>query len=150
MIFNLFLERGEGREKERERNINVWLPLMHPLLGTWSTTESFVLTGNWTGDPLVRRPALNPLSHTSQDHFKNSCSTPVCHGAPVGNRCFMGNKTYCTSSLVFSLYWRMSQKLRVFYWMPRLSGLREEVQMRPPRESPSFRKMLKILFGGRP
>ena len=23
----LFLERGEGREKERRRNINVWLPL---------------------------------------------------------------------------------------------------------------------------
>ena len=23
----LFLERREGREKERERNINVWLPL---------------------------------------------------------------------------------------------------------------------------
>ena len=30
----LFLERGEGREKERERNINVWLPLAWPLLGT--------------------------------------------------------------------------------------------------------------------
>ena len=33
----LFLERGEGREKERERNINVWLPLATthwPLLGT--------------------------------------------------------------------------------------------------------------------
>ena len=26
----LFLER-EGREKERERNVNVWLPLVHPL-----------------------------------------------------------------------------------------------------------------------
>ena len=26
----LFLERGEGREKERERNINVWLPLSCP------------------------------------------------------------------------------------------------------------------------
>ena len=26
----LFLERGEGREKEREENINVWLPLAHP------------------------------------------------------------------------------------------------------------------------
>ena len=32
---SLFLERGEGRRKERERNINVWLPLKHPLLGTW-------------------------------------------------------------------------------------------------------------------
>ena len=31
--FYLFLEGGEGREKERERNINVWLPLAHPLLG---------------------------------------------------------------------------------------------------------------------
>ena len=30
----LFLERGEGREKDRERNINVWLPLLHHLLGT--------------------------------------------------------------------------------------------------------------------
>ena len=28
----LFLEMG--REREREENINVWLPLMHPLLGT--------------------------------------------------------------------------------------------------------------------
>ena len=35
----LFLVRGEGMEKERERNINVWLPLMHPLLGTWPTTQ---------------------------------------------------------------------------------------------------------------
>ena len=25
----LFLDRGVGREKERERNINVWLPLVH-------------------------------------------------------------------------------------------------------------------------
>ena len=31
----LVLERGEKREKERERNINVWLPLVHPLLETW-------------------------------------------------------------------------------------------------------------------
>ena len=35
--FYLFiLDRGEGREKDKERNINVWLPLVHPLLGTWS------------------------------------------------------------------------------------------------------------------
>ena len=58
----LFLER----EKERKRNINVWLPLIHPLLGTWSTTQACALTGNWTSDPLVCRLALNPLSHTSQ------------------------------------------------------------------------------------
>ena len=29
----LFLEREEGREIERERNIDVWFPLVHPLLG---------------------------------------------------------------------------------------------------------------------
>ena len=64
-----FLERGEGKEKERERNITVWLPLMHPLLGTWPATQACALTGNPTGDPLVHRPALNPLSHTSQGRF---------------------------------------------------------------------------------
>ena len=62
----LFLERGERREKEKERNINVCLPLEHPLLGTWPTTQSCALTGNETHDPLVGRLALNPLSHISQ------------------------------------------------------------------------------------
>ena len=34
-IFYLFiLGRGGGKEKERERNISVWLPLVHPLPGT--------------------------------------------------------------------------------------------------------------------
>ena len=28
------LDRGEGNEKERERNINVWLSLEHPPLET--------------------------------------------------------------------------------------------------------------------
>ena len=61
----IFRER-RGREKERERNINVWLPVMRPLLGTWPATQACVLTGNQTSDPLVHRLALNPLSHTSQ------------------------------------------------------------------------------------
>ena len=39
-----FLERGEWRKKER-RNINVWLPLVHPLLGTWPATQACALTG---------------------------------------------------------------------------------------------------------
>ena len=54
-------------ERERERNINVLLPLMHFLLGTWPATQSFALTGNRTEDPLVLRPMLNPLSCTIQD-----------------------------------------------------------------------------------
>ena len=48
--FYLFLERGEEGEKERERNINVWLPFMHPLLGTWPATQACALTWNWTSD----------------------------------------------------------------------------------------------------
>ena len=40
----LLLERG--REGERERNISVWLPLMHPALGTCPVTQARALTGN--------------------------------------------------------------------------------------------------------
>ena len=36
----LFLDRGEGWVKERERNISVWLPLMHPQLRTWPATKA--------------------------------------------------------------------------------------------------------------
>ena len=62
-----------GREGERQeekhwcakRHIN-WLPLSLPQPGTWSTTQACALTGNHTSNPLVGRPALNPLSHTSQ------------------------------------------------------------------------------------
>ena len=52
--------------RERERNINVWLPLQQLLLGTWPATQACALTGNPTNDPLVRRPSLTSLSHTSQ------------------------------------------------------------------------------------
>ena len=69
--FHLFIfrERGEGRETERERNIIVWLPLMCLLLGAWPATQACALTGNQTSGPFVRRLALNPVSHTSQDLF---------------------------------------------------------------------------------
>ena len=56
-------------EKERERNINVWLPLACHLLWTWPTTQACALPGDQTSDPLVCRLALHPLSHTSQGHF---------------------------------------------------------------------------------
>ena len=54
------------REKERERNIKMWLPLVRPLLGMWPATRHVPYTGNQTSNPLIHRPALNPLSHTSQ------------------------------------------------------------------------------------
>ena len=38
----------------------------HPAGNLAHTTQACALTGNQTSDPLVHRPALNPLSHTSQ------------------------------------------------------------------------------------
>ena len=63
----LFLERGEGKVNKRERNINVWLRLAHPLQETWPAIQACALTGNRTSNLLVHRPTLNPLSYTSQD-----------------------------------------------------------------------------------
>ena len=67
----IFREREGGKKRGRktsmcERNISVWLPLAHPLLGTWPETQAWALTGNQTNKLLVYRLMLNPLSHTSQ------------------------------------------------------------------------------------
>ena len=62
----LFLERGEGKEEEMERNINMWLPLACPLLMTWPATQACTLTRNRSCDPLVCKTVLSPLSHTGQ------------------------------------------------------------------------------------
>ena len=53
-----------GRKRGRETAIFLWLPLMRPLLGTWPKNQACALTGKRTGDPLVCRLTLNPLSHT--------------------------------------------------------------------------------------
>ena len=45
-ILCIYLKRGEGRKKERERNINVWLPLTWPPLRTWPTAQACAVTGN--------------------------------------------------------------------------------------------------------
>ena len=55
ILFSI-LEGGEGKEKERERNINVWLPLMCPLLETWPAIQACAPTGRQTSDTLVHRP----------------------------------------------------------------------------------------------
>ena len=59
----LFLERGEGRNIEWERNINVWLPLTRPSVGTRPTTQACALTGNQTGEPLVHTCAQSTELH---------------------------------------------------------------------------------------
>ena len=75
-----FLQRGEGTEKEKKRDIN-WSPLAHPQLRTWPATQACDLTGgNQTSDLSVLRPALNPLSHSSQGR-----TTGFVH--PPGNKC---------------------------------------------------------------
>ena len=71
-ILNLFIYlffRERGKEGERERNINVWLPLECPPAldqGAWPETQACALNENETSNPLVHCLALNPLSYTSQ------------------------------------------------------------------------------------
>ena len=68
-IFYLFIFRERGREGEREREKHQCvIASCSPPSGdtTWPTTHTCTLTGNWTCNPLVCRPMLNPLSHTSQ------------------------------------------------------------------------------------
>ena len=58
LLFVYFLDREEGWEKEREKNISMWLLLVHPPLETWPATQVCALTGNRTSDPLLHRLAL--------------------------------------------------------------------------------------------
>ena len=68
----LFLERGDGREKDWKRNIDR-LPLLHlPTRdqihnpGTESTTQARAPTGNHTGGLSLGGTMPEPLSHTGQ------------------------------------------------------------------------------------
>ena len=71
MYLLIYLQREEeGWKKERERNIHVWLPLAHLLLGTWPATQACALTGNQTSDLSICRMGLSPLSHTNQGFLK--------------------------------------------------------------------------------
>ena len=62
-------------EKERERNISAWFPLMHPLLGTWPTTQACAPTGDQISDPLVHRPPTRSteLHQPGQNIFLIKC-----------------------------------------------------------------------------
>ena len=63
----LFLKKEERNEKEGEKHQCVVTRQGPPTGGlTWPAVQACALTGNRTGDPLVHRPALNPLSHTRQ------------------------------------------------------------------------------------
>ena len=72
--FYVLIFRQKGREGEREGEMCLshidWPPYAHPQPGYWPATQAFALTGNQTGDLLVHRPVLNPLSHISQGSNK--------------------------------------------------------------------------------
>ena len=76
----LFLEReGKGGKEGEEHQCVV--DLVRPLLGTWPSTQACALTGNQTGELLVLRAALSPLSYTSQglSQFKKNISLSYSH-----------------------------------------------------------------------
>ena len=66
----LFLERRKGR-REGVKHQCVVASRAPPTgdLGIWPATQACVLTGNQTGNSLVCRPVLTPLSHTSQGNI---------------------------------------------------------------------------------
>ena len=70
--FIYFIFRQRGREGEREEEKHQCVVASHiPLLVTWPTTQACAPTDNQTNDPVVLRPALNPLSHISQCQKKH-------------------------------------------------------------------------------
>ena len=66
----LFLERTEGRRKERERNINVWLPLTPPNWGPGPKPRHVPWLGIEPTALWFTGLALSSLSHISQGHLK--------------------------------------------------------------------------------
>ena len=50
-----FYREGKGGRK-REKNVNVWLPITRPPLGTSPTTQAYALSGNQNGHSLVCSP----------------------------------------------------------------------------------------------
>ena len=70
--FYLFIFRGE-REKERERNINVWLPLVHPTLGTPAYNPG--MCPDW--DSSQRPFGSQVVTQSTESHY-SGLSSDVC------------------------------------------------------------------------
>ena len=64
--FLIYFQREGNVGRNREKHQCVVASHVPPPQGTWPATQACALIGNWTGNPLVCRLALNPLSHTSQ------------------------------------------------------------------------------------
>ena len=70
----LFLEWGEGREKDRERNTSVWGCVKYTLISSPPTGDLVRNPGmclDWESNrqPFDSQPALSPLNYTSQGSF---------------------------------------------------------------------------------
>ena len=66
--FYLFIFRERGKQGEREGEKHQCVVASHtPPTGDPAETQACTQTGNPINDPLIGRPLLNPLSHTSQD-----------------------------------------------------------------------------------
>ena len=81
-------ERGEGREKVRERNNDVtekhqsaaFHTRLRQGLGAKPTTQACVLTRNWTGTPSRCGTVPKQMSHTSQGSIVYTLKTKnFCH-----------------------------------------------------------------------
>ena len=64
-IMYLFLERGEGREKEGEKHQCV-ITSCTPLTGDLACNPGMCPDWEFNQQPFGSQPALNPLNHTSQ------------------------------------------------------------------------------------
>ena len=73
----LYLERREGREKERERNDPYVRETMGCLWCAPSLAQASALMGSWTGDFLVCWMMPNPLRHTSHVSLYIYLSRPL-------------------------------------------------------------------------
>ena len=69
ILLILFLDRGEGREKEKKHQCVVASPV--PPTGELSHNSGMCPDWESNHSPLVHRLALNPLSHSSRGHFFN-------------------------------------------------------------------------------
>ena len=67
------LDRGKGKETERNRNINVWLPLMCPL---------------W-GPDLACNPGMCPDWELSQHHFGLQAGTQSTEPHQLGQKKYL-------------------------------------------------------------
>ena len=105
----LFSERGEGREKERERNIN-WLPVLQPL--TRDQTRNPGVCPDWESNqqPFALQNNADQESCTGQGHDEIFRSGEYVHFMDCGD----GFTVYTYVKTFITLY---TLKIRCVRWV---------------------------------